>query len=360
MVYVKRSFYAPELTKPTQSPAPTETPAPTPVPTEELPVVTVFPGVDGEQPVETAQVQPTESPAPEPEPQVNNLWIAAAAALAAALIVSAVFLALRRRGRSKQRPARKAGLTIGKVHAQGRRESQQDCFAVSPGELTDELGLLVVVADGMGGLSDGDKISQAAVSAMLDGFCSVRGEPRLVLLELVRKANQAVNRVLGPDKLSKSGSTLAAALIKDGVVHWLSIGDSRIALLRGGELYQLNREHIYENELLLGAVNGTETFDSAMSHPRRAGLTSYLGMGRLKYIDMPARPLPLREGDKLILMSDGVYNALSDAELKAALTQGAQQAAKAIEDAIEAKGYTTQDNFTAVIVEAGGSERQEG
>ena len=83
-------------------------------------------------------------------------------------------------------------------------------------------------------------------------------------------------------------------------------------------------------------------------------------MGRLKYIDMPAQPLPLREGDKLILMSDGVYNALGDAELKAALGHSAQQAAKAVENAIEAKGYAAQDNFTAVIVEAGGSERQEG
>lgn len=360
MVYGKHSFYAPELTKPTQSPAAAETPAPTPTPTEELPAVTVFPGVDGEQPVETAEVQPGDAPVPAPEPQTYIPWIAAGAALAAALIVSAVFLALRRRRKLKRRPARKAVLSIGKVHAQGRRESQQDCFAVSPDELAEELGLLVVVADGMGGLSDGDMVSQTAVSAMLDGFCNVRGEPRLVLLELVRKANQAVNRLLGPDKLSKSGSTLAAALIKDGAVHWLSVGDSRIALLRGGELYQLNREHIYENELLLGAVNGTETFDGALTNPRRAGLTSYLGMGRLKYIDMPAQPLPLREGDKLILMSDGVYNALGDAELKAALGHSAQQAAKAVENAIEAKGYAAQDNFTAVIVEAGGSERQEG
>lgn len=221
-----------------------------------------------------------------------------------------------------------------------------------PDELRGEYGLLAVVADGMGGLSDGDKVSQAAVGAMLDGFCAAPGDGQLALLELLQKANLAVNRLLGAENLSKSGSTLAAALIRGGRFHWLSVGDSRIVLLRGGALIQLNREHIYKNELLLSAVNGQESFASALSRPKAAGLTSYLGMGRLKHVDIPAAPVEVLPGDVFVLMSDGVYNALDERELISALSRPAHSAADEIKRAVTAKGYRTQDNFTAVIIEA--------
>ena len=214
------------------------------------------------------------------------------------------------------------------------------------------LALLAVVADGMGGLTDGDKVSQAAVGAMLDGFCAAPGDGQLALLELLQKANLAVNRLLGAENLSKSGSTLAAALIRGGRFHWLSVGDSRIVLLRGGALIQLNREHIYKNELLLSAVNGQESFASALSRPKAAGLTSYLGMGRLKHVDIPAAPVEVLPGDVVVLMSDGVYNALDERELISVLSRPAHSAADEIKRAVTAKGYRTQDNFTAVIIEA--------
>ena len=333
-----------------------------PVETEPAPSASPSPSAEPTVPVLAPEVSPaatvevTEVPAadtPEGDAASGGLcgWLIAGAALLASLIVAAIFLALGRK-RPRASPASGIGCDVGKVHEQGARESQQDCFAVSPEELRDEYGLLAVVADGMGGLSDGDKVSQAAVGAMLDGFCAAHGDGRTVLLELLRRANLAVNRLLGVENLSKSGSTLAAALIRGGKFHWLSVGDSRIALLRGGALIQLNREHVYKNELLLSAVNGSESFASALSHPKAAGLTSYLGMGRLKYVDIPASPIEILPGDVFVLMSDGVYNALDERELIAALSLPAQKAADAVKKAVTAKGYKTQDNYTAVIIEA--------
>lgn len=333
-----------------------------PVETEPAPSASPSPSAEPTVPVLAPEVSPaatvevTEVPAadtPEGDAASGGLcgWLIAGAALLASLIVAAIFLALGRK-RRRAYPASGIGCDVGKVHEQGARESQQDCFAVSPEELRDEYGLLAVVADGMGGLSDGDKVSQAAVGAMLDGFCAAQGDGRTVLLELLRRANLAVNRLLGVENLSKSGSTLAAALIRGGKFHWLSVGDSRIALLRGGALIQLNREHVYKNELLLSAVNGSESFASALSHPKAAGLTSYLGMGRLKYVDIPASPIEILPGDVFVLMSDGVYNALDERELIAALSLPSQKAADAVKKAVTAKGYKTQDNYTAVIIEA--------
>ena len=241
-------------------------------------------------------------------------------------------------------------IRIGKLHGLGARSSQQDCFSVSPEEIIATHGLLAIVADGMGGLQDGDKVSQKAVTTMMDGFYNLQGEPELVLLSLLGSANMAVNAMLGTENYSKSGSTLVAGLIKGNRFFYLSVGDSRICLMRDGALYQLNREHIYRNELYIRALNGEGTLTDARNHPRAAGLTSFLGKGRLEYVDIPAEPVEIRSGDVFMLMSDGVYNAVTKEELIRALSNDPQKAVEILQETIKEKNYSNQDNFSAVIL----------
>ena len=73
-------------------------------------------------------------------------------------------------------------------------------------------------------------------------------------------------------------------------------------------------------------------------------------MGELKYIDIPAQPLQVMAGDKLILMSDGVYNALTLEEMIDALALPSGQDTDALRAAIDAKHYEHQDNYTAVVL----------
>lgn len=291
------------------------------------------------------------------------VWAAVAVlAVVAVLLALAVFLAIRNarahRGKTAAGPDGLPGverLSIGKLHEQGAREGQQDCFAVSDETLMSTHGLLAVVADGMGGLADGDKVSAAAVQTVLDSFvlCRDAERPEQLLLTLAQKAVQAVNELLGPEGFRKSGSTLAMGLVREGSFSFLNIGDSRICLYRGGVLTQLNREHTYQNDLALRAVNGELSVQEALSDPQGAGLTSFLGMGKLTQIDLPAAPIRLLPGDKLVLMSDGVYNALDDRELSRALEAEPEQAVQAIRAAIREKSYTNQDNYTAVILGCG-------
>ncbi len=266
--------------------------------------------------------------------------------LAAAIAVCVARALRRRRKRPDPQPvAWNGNVTVEKLHEQGARDGQQDCFFVSPPE--ERAGVLAVVADGMGGLADGDKVSEAAVSAMAHGFYQTEEAPQAALLQLAEQANAAVNRLLGDD-VYNSGSTLAAGLLRDGAFHYLSVGDSRICLYRQGILYQLNREHIYRNDLAVRFVNGEESLENVTGHPKAAGLTSFLGMGQLKYVDLPAEPVTVRPGDRFLLMSDGVYNALTRGELAAALE--GESCAEAIREAIRAKAYQNQDNYTAVIL----------
>lgn len=277
-------------------------------------------------------------------------FLPAVLVLAAVAAAAAAWLFFRKRRRAGANPAP----LVGKLHEQGARDSQQDSFSVSPAELEATHGLLVAVADGMGGLSDGDRVSQTAVSAVMDSFiCGGAADtpPEQTLLELLRCANSAVNRLLGYSRIGQCGSTMVLGLLKDGCFYFLSVGDSRICLYRDGALTQLNREHIYRRELELLAVNGEGSIAEAASHPRAAGLTSYLGMGQLKYIDQGDAPVRALEGDRFVLMSDGVYNALSASELGSALELSAPEAAAAMDAAIKAHDWPGQDNYTAVVIQ---------
>ena len=250
--------------------------------------------------------------------------------------------------------------TVGKLHGQGAREYQQDCFGVSDEALLPTHGLLAVVADGMGGLSDGDRVSVAAVQTALDAFTRRPGGERgdVTLLVLAGEVVRAVNELLGPAGLRKSGSTLAMALLRDGKLYFLTVGDSRIYLRRGRRLVQLNREHIYRNELALRAVNGELSLADALGDKKGGALTSFVGMGALKGLDMPAAPLTLFPGDKVVLMSDGVYNALSDEEMNFDLEHPPELAAKALWLSIADKDFPKQDNFTAVILACHGGQAE--
>lgn len=239
---------------------------------------------------------------------------------------------------------------VGKVHHIGRRQAQQDSLGVtSYGE-----GLLAVVADGMGGLSDGDKVSQRIVLTMLQDSVSLAGNKvDGALYRMLAHANREVNSMLGPAEQYKSGSTVVAVMVEAGGFQWISVGDSRIYLYRGHHLMQINREHVHEADLWKRAVNGGLSFSEIAADPQRKHVSSFIGMGELRHIDGSIRPARIYPGDKLLLMSDGVFNTLSEQEICDVLMQEgeAQRAAKVLEEMVLARQNPKQDNFTAVILD---------
>ncbi len=325
----------------------------------EIPVTGESVGAESTSAIEETETTAVTEPDPVPDPAPTAVeWLLFGIVLVLAAICAWLALKLRKAG-GKTPAAKPAGAAplapadakIGVIHCQGARESQQDSYAVSSREVAATHGVLALVADGMGGLANGDQVSQAVISAMTDSFFNMGGTPEEILLGMTEMANQRVNQLLGPQGIKRGGSTLVAGLARSNRFFYVSIGDSRICLYRDGQLIQLNREHVYVHDLQLQALNGGGNLLDAPNHQRAAGLTSYLGMGQLKYVDIPAQPVKIRGGDKFILMSDGVYNALKSRELSDYLEFTAEEAAKKIEQAISDKAYPNQDNFTAVILE---------
>lgn len=247
---------------------------------------------------------------------------------------------------------------IANVHNIGKRESQQDSFGVSDisnSSLCNEKGIFAVVADGMGGLTAGAEVSAIVTSAMIKQFsvASVEENVPAFLLDILTYANNEVRKYLDINGYSKSGSTVVAVIIKDGGLYFISVGDSRIYLYRGGALIQLNREHIYGNELDEKAARGEIGAEEARNDPQRNSLTSYIGMDELAQIDRNIRPVALMSGDRVLLMTDGIFTALSEEEISSFACLNAYDAAAGLEAAILYKARSNQDNFTCIIIEMG-------
>lgn len=243
---------------------------------------------------------------------------------------------------------------VGNFHHIGCREEQQDSFCIS--DISDkkslhEKGIMAVVADGMGGMEGGALISQLVVDAFRESYNRINSnfEPATFLYDTAKKAEFIIDDYKKQTGIN-GGSTLVAVIIKESKLYTLSVGDSKIYLLRDGKLVQLNHEHTFGAFLKEQVEQGEVSPEEPYTNPKREALTAYIGMGSLKKVDC-GKPIFLKLSDKILLCSDGVSNALKEEAIIVALNVDALTAAERIEKFILAQDIPTQDNFTGVILE---------
>jgi serine/threonine protein phosphatase PrpC len=249
-------------------------------------------------------------------------------------------------------------LIPGNVQHVGARHEQQDTFYFSDlddAELVARAGALIVVADGMGGLSDGRHASQLACETFRSMYEAKRDDEPIpdALLRSLRAANDAVVAEARRRKLlGEMGTTLVAAVVSGWKLYWISVGDSRLYLLRGDELVTITLDHDYARVVDRAAARGDRSWEAAASDPQRAALASFVGHENLDDIDRSLRAFSLRAGDRLLLCSDGLYNALSTEEMRATLAStGAADATHALLRQALGKELPKQDNITAATVD---------
>lgn len=238
----------------------------------------------------------------------------------------------------------------------GSRENQEDSFALS--DLTDrklvaESGVLALVADGMGGLALGEEASRVAVQVFLREHLpreSDESVPQRLHRALVTANTAVFDRAYQDGTELELGTTMVATLVHKRELYWISVGDSRIYHLRNNTLTQLTRDHIYKNQLMDDVRKGLLTKAQAESHPEGAYLTSYLGLPALTEINKNSEPLLLEPGDWILLCSDGLYNSLTDEEIKLFLNNTEQTSAENLVKRVLAKNLKYQDNITVVLL----------
>lgn len=241
-------------------------------------------------------------------------------------------------------------IAFGSISNQGARNYQEDSFGFSSfeKESVKKYGFTAVVADGMGGLSGGDRISAYVVSSMLEMQKS-RNVTMPVHIHLAQSLRMINNGVLSSG--IKGGSTAVVVMCLPSGVHWCTAGDSRVYLFRDGRLTALNEDSDYFNHLIEQVISGDITFEEAGEDTKKDALAQYVGYKGGITPDGNSKPFVPKKNDKLLLCSDGVYNALNAEELIESLAFDAAEAANIIENRVLAKAYSNQDNFTAVVLE---------
>lgn len=232
----------------------------------------------------------------------------------------------------------------------GQRDIQQDDVGISE---CGKKGILAVLSDGIGGMENGEEFSRIATQEMMASFetGSADGDGDLCAsLEVIYERARSKALKFCEVRRIEGGATVVAVLIRDHMCAFLSVGDSRIYLYRGGGIIQLNREHTYGRMLDEMAALGRIPRQEAKNNIYRKALTNNLTEEDEPACDICARPFRLCAGDKIVLMSDGVFGALDDKTLLELIPGPANMCAHRIIDAVLGRNMPRQDNCSAVVI----------
>jgi len=244
---------------------------------------------------------------------------------------------------SSVEPGAGPSLSVGYGTDRGlRRELNEDSYIASDP--------VFAVADGMGGHEAGEIASGMCVRALAAIPQLATGERSVtasVLHEYLARADSSIREATG----ARAGTTLAGAVIVEqmGMPYWLvmNIGDSRTYRLSQGKFEQISVDHSEVQELVDA---GEITAEQATVHPRRHVVTRALGTGDETEADYWL--LPVEEGDRILICSDGLTGELTDEHIFRILsTVGHPQ--DAVDELIQASLRSGgRDNVTVIVVDA--------
>ncbi len=223
-----------------------------------------------------------------------------------------------------------AATDIGRV-----RERNEDSYLVDPP--------LYAIADGMGGHRGGAVASELA----LDKVEELSRAGKATLTDMVRSANRAVfERSMADQSVTGMGTTLTTVLVDDAGAHLAHVGDSRAYLLRAGAFRQLSEDHTLVNRMVKA---GEITREEADVHPHRNVLTRVVGTE--PDVDVDLDDIPVMDGDRILICSDGLTNMVSEDQIQAILeaTPGSQETADRLIKAANRAGGI--DNITVVVLD---------
>lgn len=211
---------------------------------------------------------------------------------------------------------------------------------------------LAVLADGMGGHNAGDVASELAVRFLTDRFLKsalqLGSEEEIVsswMQEAYEGANERISSIAESDPSCKGmGTTLIAAVFQENKVTFAHIGDSRVYLYSKGEIKPLTKDHSYVNVLL---DSGEIDEEQARNHPKKNMLMKAIGTEIS--IDPDILTVRLRQGEIILMCSDGLSNMVNAEQMTYVLEKDVSLTAKVntfIELANEQGG---EDNISIIL-----------
>ena len=231
------------------------------------------------------------------------------------------------------------------------RQVNQD-YVFTTGKPLGILQNLFVVADGMGGHQAGDYASKCTVEVMIKEIAKSEGEDiERVLVKAIKAANREIIKEASSDEhLKGMGTTVVAATVKEQMLYFANVGDSRLYLVRGG-LIQVTKDHSYVEEMVsLGLLNrGSKDYQMKKNYITRA-------IGTEPEVEPDFFEVALHEGDMILLCSDGLSNMVSDKEIYSIVSAKGTLSEKAWRLLQKANDNGGKDNISVILANLAESE----
>lgn len=232
----------------------------------------------------------------------------------------------------------------GKSHIGLSRSKNEDCYAIE-----EDLGVFLI-ADGIGGHQYGEVASKMAVETYIKSY---REALDTEILDRIRKAFRDANDAVHRYQEEKAaglvmGTTLTVACLEEEDLYIGHVGDSRAYISRFKEdIQQMTEDHTFYNELAKHDPKTLEHLSSGTFRLQQDYLAKAIGPE--KYVVPQILKVALLEGDRILLLTDGVYKYFSSAQLLDLLNQSKspERVCTALEEgALEGGG---KDNLTSVV-----------
>ena len=231
---------------------------------------------------------------------------------------------------------------------QGGRKYNQDRM----GYVFSRDALLLVVADGMGGHSNGEVAARITVECLGKKFqreaTPTLSDPMKFLQQAIDEAHLAIIRYT-EDKgwLETPRTTVVAAIVQNGSACWAHVGDSRVYLLRQGQVAAVTRDHSRVQQLVL---QGLVREEAVAAHPDRNKIYNCIGAHIPPQVELSPKHR-LQTGDVLLLCSDGLWGPLPQRLLASAfLNDPLAKSVPALMTQAESRAGKEADNITALAM----------
>ena len=249
-------------------------------------------------------------------------------------------------------------LTYAELSSPGpARENNEDfigCWLPQTVEEKRGLGAVVALADGVGGLNYGEVASRLAVETALRTFREARGGDSLqqLITQMFNAANVAVyDKGMENHGKSRMATTLAVIVLRNDEIVVGNVGDSRVYLVRKGQIKQLSTDHTYVS---MQQKFGLITEHDAKTSDKRSILTRSVGHEPVIRIDVESATV--FKGDYIVLCSDGLYAHVADGEIAEIVSRlSPAQACRRLVALAEQRG--TDDNLSVQVLQINDVEK---
>ena len=229
----------------------------------------------------------------------------------------------------------------------GNKELQSDVISV----YQNHAGVMAALADGIGKENTGKISAQVAVDTLLDAFEPYRvlNNPEYLFRTAFLEAHNRIQKTIGE---RRGGASMGAIFANGKQLYYALAGNLKIALLRNGELIPISKGQTFDVLARTAFREGDLSKQETIWSQETTRVWNYLGKDGFHEIEVCTPPINLKSGDMIILVSQGVYEELSWAEVEDILLRpmSLQEMADTITIEVEKKEAQDKENGSVLLL----------